>query len=353
MISELPHTNTTPHHLPVICYVAEKSGGHLIPCATHALHEHEKCECTTYLFHTNSPLEQKIISQQPHLQGYAPCTLDRIPYSAWWKMPWFAAQSAYYFCNALYFLWTHKPERVISFGGYPSLLVCSAARLLNIPVTLYELNVEPGKSISFLSNWIAADIHVCFKETCQYFNTKNCTLSHYPVRFGEQEKKYNQQEIIQSLGLDPEKYTIVILGGSQGSQSLNDGIIAMLDFLDTKTKNNIQIIHQAGAHSEYLNEKYKEKNVQALVVDFYKEIEKFYQAADVIICRSGAGTLFETLFFQKPCITIPLETKETDHQLHNAQALHEMYPEYVTIIRQQKNWIEDLASSIQKSISKK
>ncbi|NBX78644.1 hypothetical protein EBQ93_04725, partial [bacterium] len=167
MIQEIPHTLSHSEQIPVICYVAEKSGGHLLPCATHALHEHEKHECMTYLFHTNSTLEQKIISQQKHLRGYAPCTLERVPYSAWWKLPWFAAQSTYYFCNALYFLWTQKPVRVISFGGYPSLLVCSAARLLGIPVSLYELNVQPGKSISFLSNWISADIHVCFAETCK------------------------------------------------------------------------------------------------------------------------------------------------------------------------------------------
>ena len=69
----------------------------------------------------------------------------------------------------------------------------------------------------------------------------------------------------------------------------------------------------------------------------YKEdLAPCYAAADIIICRAGAGSLFETLFFGKPCLTIPLETSSTAHQKDNARALSKQYPELITMLTEQE-----------------
>jgi UDP-N-acetylglucosamine--N-acetylmuramyl-(pentapeptide) pyrophosphoryl-undecaprenol N-acetylglucosamine transferase len=113
----------------------------------------------------------------------------------------------------------------------------------------------------------------------------------------------------------------------------------------------LQILHQAGNTNLDLEALYSSLKINFMVVNFYSDIIKFYQAADLIICRAGAGTIFETLFFQKQCITIPLETDSTSHQIQNAQSMATYYPQYFTMLLQRQGWEEKLRSHILKNIS--
>lgn len=334
---------------PVICYVADKTGGHVLPCITHARLEQEKNHATTYLFHTDTPLEKSILENHPEIKGYAPYQLDRIPYNQPWKMPIAGIKFIIYFCKSFWKLWNLQPKKVISFGGFSSIPVCLAAKLLGIPVELYELNVEPGKTIKFLSRF-SDHVHICFQDTCSYFDTKKCIQTDYPLRFSDADKTYNQSAIKKELGLNPEKFTVVILGGSQGSESLNQGIVNILESLPENILSKIQILHQAGNTQLDLETIYQKLSIPHKVLPFYNDIIKFYQAADLIICRAGAGTIFETLFFQKKCIAIPLETQSTSHQIQNAQSMATYYPNYFTMILQRPGWEEKIRSHIIKTI---
>ena len=334
------------HNPPeIICYVADKTGGHMLPCITHAHEQQEKNQAITYLFHTDTPLERTILEKHPEIEGYAPYQLDRIPYNQPWNMPIAGIKFVIYFCKSVWKLWRLQPKKVISFGGFSSIPVCLAAKILGIPVELYELNVEPGKTIKFLSHF-SDHVHICFQDTCSYFDTKKCILTNYPLRFSETDKNYNQSTIKKELSLDPKKFTITILGGSQGSESLNKGIINVLETLPKNILSQIQILHQAGNTQLDLETVYKNLSIPYKVVHFYNDIIKFYQAGDLIICRSGAGTIFETLFFQKKCITIPLETNSTSHQIQNAQSMATYYPDYFTMILQKPDWEEKIRSHI-------
>lgn len=329
----------------IICYVADKTGGHMLPCITHAHEQQKKNHTTTYIFHTNTPLEKTILEKHPEIKGYAPYCLDRIPYNQPWKMPIAGIKFIIYFCKSIWKLWNIKPKKIISFGGFSSIPVCLAAKILGIPVELYELNVEPGKTIKFLSHF-SDHVHICFQDTCSYFDTKKCILTNYPLRFSDADTKYNQSVIKKELGLDPNKFTITILGGSQGSESLNEGIVEVLESLPGNILSTIEILHQAGNTSIDLEAVYKKLSIPYKVVEFYNDIIKFYQAADLIICRSGAGTIFEALFFQKKCITIPLQTTSTSHQIQNAQSMATYYPDYFTMILQHPGWQEKLRSHL-------
>ena len=344
----MSHLANTPP--PIICYVADKTGGHVIPCITHAHAQQEKDHAITYLFHTDTPLEHTILEKHPEINGYAPYQLDRIPYNQPWKMPIAGIKFVIYFCKSAWKLWHLQPKKVISFGGFSSIPVCLAAKLLRIPVELYELNVEPGKTIKFLSRF-SDHVHICFQDSCSYFNAKKCILTDYPLRFSDIDKTYNQSVVKKELGLDPHKYTITILGGSQGSESLNQGIVDVLENLPENILSKIQILHQAGNTHLDLEAIYKKLSIPYKVVTFYNDIIKFYQAADLIICRAGAGTIFETLFFEKKCIAIPLETHSTSHQIQNAQSMATYYPAYFTMILQHPGWEEKIRSHIIKTIS--
>ena len=314
-----------------LAFVAGKSGGHILPCLTTAEKMHHKNpQVELYLFTTGTPLENKIINKHPHVQQVVPATLSDAPGYKIWLWPRFCWQMLCYFKNSYAYLKQHTPEKVISYGGLNSIPVCLAAKWLHIPFELHELNVEPGKAITFLS-YFTDTIHICFQATKKYFPKKKCILEPYPIRFTQNVERTN--ELYAKYNLVPTKKTILILGGSQGSQWLNETACkALCSMPDAHT---IQIIHQTGNQdSQTFTPAYQAADIHGITFSFTHNLEVFYALADCVICRSGAGTLFECMHFKKPCITIPLEVAGNNHQVANAYAIQEMYPHACKVIEQ-------------------
>ena len=138
----------------------------------------------------------------------------------------------------------------------------------------------------------------------------------------------------EQIGFDQARKTLLILGGSQGSLSLNKIILKCVQGLPALAE-TLNIIHQTGAQDSTNWAKlimiWASLRLSLIITMI---LSAYYQAADIIIGRAGAGTIFETLFFSKPCILIPLELKGNDHQLHNAQAITRQHPQLFTVIRQ-------------------
>lgn len=333
-----------------ICFVAGKSGGHLLPCITKA--QQIKAEHPTaqlYIFSTGSDLDNKIINKHKYLQHYVPAKLWDVPYQQPWLLPFFACNVAWYFCKSLYELWKIKPQKIISFGGFNSIPVCLAGKLLRIPFEIYELNVEPGKATKFLS-YFTNTIFVCFEETKKYFPKHTCIIFDYPVRFTPQAKEFNKQQLLDQYHLSSHRKTIVILGGSQGSTLLNKVFKECIESYPDLV-NKIQVIHQTG-DLDYENYKdfYQTHNIPALVFGYHEGLQDFYNVADLIISRAGAGSLFEIKFFGKPCICIPHETANTNHQIQNVLALQHEHPDQFTIIPQSDFDKDVLYETIMKKI---
>lgn len=318
----------------ILCFVAGKSGGHLLPCITQA-EKILQANTTSqiYLFSSGSSLDYTIMEKHPTIHHYVPAKIESIPFQQPWLLPKFIWDTVHYFCNSLYKLWQLKPSKIVSFGGLNSIPVCLAGKLLGIPFELYELNVQPGKAIKFLS-YFTNTVHICFAQTAQYFTNKKTVLTAYPIRFTDADRIYNKQELLQTWNLQPHKKTILILGGSQGSIFVNQAIKNCIE-QDPAFAEQIQVIHQAGIYDQHdYQEFYQNHNIPAVVFAYNEQLQNFYNLADVIVCRAGAGTLFEVEFFKKPCIIIPLQTELNDHQLENAQAMAEMYPERFSVIQQ-------------------
>ena len=325
----------TTHAMLILCFVAGKSGGHLLPCITKA-EKILQAEPTSqiYLFSSGSSLDEKIMQKHPAIHHYVPTVIDSIPYKQPWLFPFFIFKAGIYFFNSLYTLWKIAPVKVISFGGMNSIPVCLAGKILGIPFELYELNVEPGKAVKFLS-YFTNTVYICFSQTAQYFKNKTCVLTPYPVRFKEADLVYNKAQLLADWNLSAERKTIVILGGSQGSLFVNQAIKNCLE-QDQKLCDSVQIIHQIGINDQddYKNF-YEQHNIPAVVFAYNEQLQNFYNLADLIICRAGAGTLFEVEFFKKQWIIIPLQTELNDHQLENAQAMEQMHPDYFSVVLQQ------------------
>ena len=98
----------------------------------------------------------------------------------------------------------------------------------------------------------------------------------------------------------------------------------------------LHIIHQVGNNNtaEYQTFYQQHNVVSAHVFSFYDKIEEYYQRADIVLCRAGAGTLFELLFFEKPAIIIPLQAPTTQHQVANAQEIVRKRPDLFSVIYQ-------------------
>lgn len=316
--------------MKIICGVAARSGGHIIPCLTKIKQE---CSDTTEVifFSSHKEIDAAISKQFPWISEQIILTLDNIPYSKPWLLPLFIWQFTKSFLKSFFIFIKKRPQKVISTGGYLSLPVCFAARCALIPVEVLELNVKPGRASQVLAPF-AKKFSICFQDTQKHIR-QSCTLEPYPLRFtsdlAEPQHKINA---LKQLNYDSNKTTLFILGGSQGSIFLNTLICNVIQQLD---RSNIQIIHQAGHNEvEQLNLFYKQMHVPARVFAYEQNLVSYYQASDIVICRSGAGTLFETAFFKKPCITIPLEIPGNTHQMDNAYAIHTMHPNLFTVLEQ-------------------
>lgn len=303
-----------------VWYVGGKSAGHIVPLITLAKQQQKKSIFIT----THRALDKQLIAgtQARHVALYLPDFFR----NKWWLFLWYAALFIYACIRTIVLYSTTRPERVVSTGGLCALPVCLVAWLFRVPIDLHELNVIPGKAVLVLAR-ISTRVFYCYPATAHYLNVPHAHYVAYPVRAFSRLTKQDARIL---LGLDPEKRTVCFLGGSQGSDYINSlarEIIKQGDF---------QVIHQTGAKA-YLAVRawYQKHNVNACVVDYYRTIEHLYAASDIIICRSGAGTLWEIAQFGTPTCIIPLELTHNDHQVHNAQALCTSKPDQFICMRQQ------------------
>lgn len=317
-----------------ICFVAAHSGGHIIPCATLAAKlalDHQ------ILFITiNQKLEREILAKYNFITKINYLELPKFPYRKFWHYPKFIFQFIKTILNSRKILRTTQVTRVITTGGISAIPVCLAAKSLQIPIELYELNLEPGKTITFLAP-LANKIKLCFAETKNFLpkSVQNkCELVDYPVRFTATDILTPDQKklILAQHSLIPARPTIFILGGSQGSAFLNHLALQL-----TPIANQIQVIHQTGPDLNIiaqLTQFYAQHQIPAYLFAYTHEIAQLYNSADIIITRAGAGVLAEILFFKKPAIVIPLKTGTTSHQVANACALAKQHPELFTVLDQ-------------------
>ena len=276
-------------------------------------------------FSASTTLDKQLAGSTNTVDWHVPLQLENVPFGKPWRLPLFCWQFFRSFFTTLNHLHKKKPRSVVSTGGYIALPVCLAARVLRIPIELFELNVIPGRATKFLSPF-ACTIFTCFEKTKQFLPTHKCKHVAYPIRHNSTAKKTVREQALKTLGLSGDKKTVLILGGSQGSLFINNAIKQWITKKNTLGQ-TVQIIHQTGAlDSTNWCQLYKHANITAIAADFFDNVQDCYHVADLVICRSGAGSLFETLFFEKPCITIPLETKSNTHQVHNALAMQKQFP---------------------------
>ena len=219
-----------------------------------------------------------------------------------------------------------KPDIVIGTGGYICGAVVLAAAKNNVPVVLHESNSFPGKAIKMMAKK-ANTVLVSFEDAKKRITKcKNVVLTGTPVKIKKQDYSINKKmEIIKSLGLSEAKPIVLIFGGSQGAQKINEAII---DIIKNKLNKNYQIIWGTGPKQYDIIKSQLQKiniNIEKIedtkIVPYIYNMEEVENVADVIVARSGAMTITEISNLGKPSILIPLPNVSNDHQMYNAKVL--------------------------------
>lgn len=327
---QMPQPLVAHHHASdTICYIAGHSGGHIIPCLTLAQQEKARCNCTTIFITSTKELDKHIIKESGVIDYHY--TLPIMQKRRWYLIPLLLSSLIWSWIKALFIFIRHRPAYVISTGSIIAIPGCIAAWMLRIPIILFEVNAKPGKTIIFLSRF-AQKIYVCFSQPKHFFTNVRCEIQPYPIRFTSELRTIPSQ----LAHFTPDHFTVFIQGGSQGSSGINQ-LIKQFIIAHPSYAHHIQIIHQTGGSHESWQQFYAQHHIASHVFAYEHDVAAYYQHADLIICRSGAGSLFEVLHFHKPCITLPLATSTTHHQLDNARAMAAAYPELFQVIEPSKN----------------
>lgn len=212
-----------------------------------------------------------------------------------------------------------KPDVAVGVGGYASAAALGAANSIGIPTLIQEQNSYAGLTNKNLAAK-AEKICVAYEGMERFFPAEKIILTGNPVRQALLDTTISREEAIKSLGLDPTKKTILLVGGSLGARTINE---SMLQHLDLIKSSDVQFVWQTGMYySAEIAERLKGQEIPNLkVTDFITDMGAAYQAADLVISRAGASSISEFCLIGKPVILVPSPNVAEDHQTKNALAL--------------------------------
>ena len=222
-----------------------------------------------------------------------------------------------------------KPDIVIGTGGYICGAAVMAANLCKVPVLLHESNAFPGKAVKMAAKKTNT-ILVSFEEAVSKItNCKNVVYIGTPVKIKKRNlSKSERSAIINANGLHEEKPIVLVFGGSQGAEKINN---AICEIIEKKMNINYQIIWAAGPKQfDIIKRRLLEKNISinninnCKVFPYIYNMEEIENISDLVVSRSGAMTITEIANLSKPSILVPLPNVSNDHQMYNAKVLEKV-----------------------------
>ncbi|MGD9301859.1 MAG: UDP-N-acetylglucosamine--N-acetylmuramyl-(pentapeptide) pyrophosphoryl-undecaprenol N-acetylglucosamine transferase, partial [Desulfobacterales bacterium] len=220
--------------------------------------------------------------------------------------------------TAMGHLKTFSPDLTVGLGSYSAGPVVIGAWLMRTPIVIHEQNILPGITNRILSRF-AGRIYTSFENTKSSLNPQKVHWTGNPVRpdlleSAGQREHGGAQDVAQS------RFTVLIIGGSQGAHRINLAMMAALEHIPNTER--MHFVHQTGEADEaVVTGAYREKKVSAEAKAFFDNMAGHYRRADLIICRAGATTVAEITALGKAVIFIPFPYAADDHQMLNAADL--------------------------------
>lgn len=205
----------------------------------------------------------------------------------------------------------YKPVLVLGVGGYASGPFVLTAALLGYKTAIWEPNALPGMANRLLSRFVKK-CFVVFEESKSLLNNSNVIVAGMPIRA--------EIEILSKPQGAKSEFHILHYGGSQGSRIIGRTLCAAIQSKELWPQ-GIRVVHQTGSidHADFIS-RYAGFENQVEIQEFIFDMPKYYQWADLVICRGGASTLNEIAAFGLPAIVIPLPAAD-GHQEKNAEIL--------------------------------
>ncbi len=298
----------------IILLTGGGTGGHIFPLAAVAdeLKKINYADIKVAYLGPKSPLNEEFLNRDIPVYRIASSKLRR-----YFSFANFIDIPKFFFSifQALFWLYFLMPDVVFSKGGPGAFAVVLAARFYFIPIIIHESDSVPGLT-NRLSARFAKRIGLSFETAAAYLNPKKVFVSGNPIRAGLAGESVAGPAAKSNLGFNKDENLIFVWGGSQGAMRINNFIFDNLEVLLKR----YQIFHQVGENN--LEEaksiaEYGGRYQSAGFLDTEK-VREVLGAADVVVSRAGAGSIFEIAAFGKPTILIPLEEAAGDHQKLNA-----------------------------------
>lgn len=213
-----------------------------------------------------------------------------------------------------------RPMVAVGVGGYASGPTLNEAQAMGVPTLIQEQNSYAGVTNKLLAKK-ADRICVAYQGMERFFPESKIILTGNPIRQNLLACTQSREDAVRSFGLDPARKTILIVGGSLGARTVNEAVL-----------NNLVLIKQSDAQFVWQTGKYYSATVQEqlaamgkpdnlVVKEFISDMAVAYRAADLVVSRSGAGSISELEFLGKPAILVPSPNVAEDHQTKNTLAL--------------------------------
>ena len=213
-----------------------------------------------------------------------------------------------------------RPMAAVGVGGYASGATLDAAAAMGIPCLIQEQNSYAGMTNKHLADKVEK-ICVAYDGMERFFPADKIVKTGNPVRQTLLESDITREAALSQFGLDPDKKTILLVGGSLGARTVNESVLGHLDMV---RDSDVQFIWQTGKYynATIMERIAKEPKMDNLkVMDFISDMAAAYKAADLVVSRAGASSISEFCLIGKPVILVPSPNVAEDHQTKNAMAL--------------------------------
>jgi UDP-N-acetylglucosamine--N-acetylmuramyl-(pentapeptide) pyrophosphoryl-undecaprenol N-acetylglucosamine transferase len=289
------------------------TGGHLSPGIALAAGLHGRGH-ESWLLISQKKVDARLSEKYPELQ------FERMPGTGFSLRPWallrcLATQTqACWFCLQL--LRRFRPQGVVGFGGFTSAPLVLAAWLLGVPAALHESNRVPGLAIRTFGR-LARRVYL--PPGIRLRSIRASATRHVGLPVRREISRQPQAAARAALGLDPRHRLLVVLGGSQGAEALNDWARHQLPFFAAEGI-QVYVVTGLGKGREGIVELPTRTGapVRAVFTSFCDRMAELMSAADLVVSRAGAGTLAELIRCETPAILVPYPQAANDHQQANA-----------------------------------
>ncbi len=300
-----------------VLFAGGGTGGHMMPGIATAEALERLAPQAEYLFLT---------TKRDRSMGYAGRLADMptecIPGARWHGMRnalQFATRSTAALRAALRLFRRFRPHAVVGLGGYSCAAPVAVAKLLGVPAMLFEANARPGRTVRLLGPHVRC-VQTQWSGVAEELPGATVLEEGLPVRdriFGG-----SRVAALNRFDLSPDRFTLLVMGGSQGALPLNRIVLDVLAGLPAERTSGLQVLHLAGR--EKVQEARTRELPEQLIyrpMGYLEEMEQGYAAADLVVCRAGGSTLAEISALGLPAVLVPYPHAADAHQHANAEAL--------------------------------